>query len=155
MNERFFWIVENQMLKNFLLILGVVVAGIGAAVSPAQAEVEISDLWIREAPPGAHSHAGYLAIYNAGSEEIALVSAVSDDYRQIMFHRTAYKEGVSSMQHLESVIIPAGETLRFEPGGMHLMLMGPRQLLEEGDRVTICFIFSDGEHMAVPALVKR
>jgi copper(I)-binding protein len=77
-------------------------------------------------PPGAHMAAGYFELYNPGTTALVLEALESSAFESVEMHETVEEDGVSRMRPLANATIAPGETLRFEPGGMHLMLMGSK-----------------------------
>ncbi len=114
----------------------------------AGAGIVVSDPWIREAPPMAPM-AGYLSIDNLGGADRALVSARSDQFGAVMIHRSFEEDGLAKMVHQDRVELPAGERVTFGPGGLHLMLMHPKNTLAPGQRSAISLEFEDGEVIEV------
>ena len=51
--------------------------------------------------------------------------------------------------------IPAGTSLRFEPGGLHLMLMKPLRPLAEGDTARLRLVLADGRRLYAEVPVRR
>ncbi len=41
-----------------------------------------------------------------------------------MIHESREEDGVMRMIHVDAVELPAGETVTFRPGGLHVMIMG-------------------------------
>jgi len=127
------------------------------AFGPASAgsDVVIDDPWIREAPPGAPALAGYMELNNRGNAETALIGARARGFRSVMIHRSVYEGGLARMEHADAVELPPGETVRFSPGGYHLMLMSPESAVHSGDRVEIVLEFSDGQKRPVQFVVRN
>jgi copper(I)-binding protein len=113
----------------------------------------VTNAWVRMMPPTIKVHGGYLTITNSGAQVQELVAAASDDYEAVEVHLSRIENGVATMQRLESIEIPAGGTVKFEPGGMHLMLMGARKPLEHGALVPIRLGFRAGTKIEVEAIV--
>lgn len=84
-------------------------------------------------PPGAPMAAGYFELHNPGKTSLVLETLESTAFDSIEMHETVEQNGVSRMRPLPNATVAPGETLHFEPGGMHLMLMGSR--LASGDPV--------------------
>ncbi len=124
-------------------------------LSVAQAEVQVEDAWVREAPPGARMLAAYLTVKNSGTEELMLVEVQSPAFNHIMLHKSEVVDGVARMIHLDDVVIPAGGSVHFEPGGLHLMMPAPETRLSAGDRVPLVLIFADGSRLEVQAEVRQ
>ena len=121
----------------------------------AQADVQVEDAWVREAPPGARMLAAYLTVNNSGAEELVLVEVQSPAFSHIMLHKSELVDGVARMTHLDEIVIPAQGSVQLEPGGMHLMMPAPEARLSAGDRVPLVLIFADGNRLEVQAEVRK
>lgn len=105
--------------------------GIGLALMLAMASwqaaatgpVRIHDAWIPEAPPNARLLAGYFDLENAGSAPLIIVEARAEGFGRVEIHRTVTSEGVARMRRQDEVALDPGQTVSFEPGGLHLMFM--------------------------------
>ncbi len=117
--------------------------------------VHIQNAWIREAPPTIKVMAGYLDIENSSDHALTLVSAESPEFERIEFHISQVKNGVTSMQQQEHIIIAPDSTLSFEPGAYHLMLFNPSVPMREGKRISIKLTFEDGKTLSFDAIVRR
>jgi copper(I)-binding protein len=53
----------------------------------------------------------------------------------------------------DGVVVPPGGAVRFEPGGLHLMLMKPHADLKAGQSFILTLRFDNGEVLAVPITV--
>ena len=125
-------------------------------VVPAHADdtgLMATGAWVRFAPATLKTHGGYLTISNHGEQPQELVGASSENYATVMVHLSQVVDGIATMQHLESVEIPAGGKAEFKPGGLHLMLMGPKKPLEKGGMVPIRLTFRSGATLDVQAMV--
>ena len=91
--------------------------------------------------PGQDKTVAYMDVSNRTTSAITLVGASADSARTIEIHTTRMDDGVMRMRRLQEVVIPAGETVRFEPGGRHLMLFGVTSLDAE---LPVRLEFADG-----------
>lgn len=69
--------------------------------------------------------AGYLEISNRSGSSIRITRVTSPDYEAVEMHETIVEGGVARMREIPSLDIADGETVVFERGGKHLMLMKP------------------------------
>jgi len=104
----------------------------------------IQQAWIRSAPPGAKTLAGYLVLKNTCKTSIKVVDVESKDFAMPMIHRSVVENGVSKMRAPGVLEIKAGASLKFEAGGLHLMLMQPLRNLKEGDKAGVRLVLADG-----------
>ena len=105
----------------------------------------LKNAWITAPPPGSSVVAAYMTISNSGQTDTKVVAVESDDFEEMMFHKTVIDNGVASMQHLELLEVPSNGSLTLEPNGMHIMAMEPERELKAGDEVSIRFTFDNGE----------
>ena len=71
---------------------------------------------------------------------------------RVELHTTKDKDGMLRKEPLEEVLIPALETQSFHPGGIHIMLIGLRSLLEVGGAIELELVYADQskETISVP-----
>ena len=142
-------------MKRFSLTVFLAMAGTSvAAFSPAwAAPVEVSDGWFR-ALPGKLPAGGYFTATNGTGHELSITGASSDACGMLMLHQSSNKGGMSGMDMLDKVSVPAGGTVRFAPGGYHLMCDNPTAKMKVGSRVGVLLKLSDGSSVAAGFDVK-
>jgi copper(I)-binding protein len=121
--------------------------------------VALVDAWARTSAPTQEEGAAYVDVVNGTDETLTLTGAsVPDDIaKEAQIHETltdsaststtgAMGDGSTSgtsggmdgmgdmtrMREVATVTVAAGDTMKFEPGGHHIMLMELRQPLERG-----------------------
>lgn len=115
----------------------------------------IEKAWVRAAPPGASTLAGYLVLRNPCAAAVEVVDIESLDFGMPMIHRTEVVEGVSRMRPAGRLQVPARGELRFEPNGLHLMLMKPLRPLADGDTARLRLVLADGRRIYAEVPVRR
>jgi copper(I)-binding protein len=99
-------------------------------------DLSIGHPWARATPGGAKVGGGYLSITNNGTAPDKLTGGTLSVADHVEFHSMTMDGGVMQMRPIEGgVEIKPGETVKFEPSGNHLMFMGLKQPLKEGDMV--------------------
>jgi copper(I)-binding protein len=121
----------------------------------AETKINISHPWIREAHPNAEVLAGYMEINNQSPHSQILVGARSVDFKSVMLHQSITKEGMTHMNHAKKIEIKAGTTLQFSQSGFHLMLMNPKKIIKQGDKIQILLEFGDGRVLAIDFTVRK
>lgn len=119
------------------------------------ATLEITDAWVREAPPGAAMLAAYMKIHNKGASDRILTAVDSPSFNHVMLHKSIVVDGIAKMLHQDNVIIPAGGDLILQPGSFHLMMPSPDVALQRGQCVEFNLHMKNGETITVNATVKR
>jgi periplasmic copper chaperone A len=114
----------------------------GLCAFPALAEVVGSDGWSRATPPGAKEAVGYLVLTNRGDEERSLLKITSPVSDEVRIHRSSVdSQGVSKMWPVGFLRLQPGETVRFDPNGLHVMLAALKKPLKAGDKVPLTMQF--------------
>ena len=96
-----------------------------AACSVEKVPLVASDVDIRKPMPGMNMSAGYLTLTNNTEQSIIITHVTSPQFGSVELHESVLEDGVSRMYALGNLTILPGHTVRFEPGGKHLMLMRP------------------------------
>ena len=123
-----------------------VMAALGFAGAAGAEDYRLGDLVIADphAPAtGAHAKtaAGYLTVTNEGSAADRLV-AVKADFPEVGLHVSETDaQGVTRMRGVAGIEIPAGATVKLEPGGAHVMFMGLTAPFVAGESVAATLVF--------------
>jgi copper(I)-binding protein len=116
--------------------------------------VQINDTYARAMPPGQTNSAAFMTLTNDATNDHALVAAECDASAVTELHTHLMEDGMMKMRRLEKIDLPAGETIRLQPGGLHLMLIGLKGQLSAGEDVAITLVFEDGSRSALTVPVK-
>jgi copper(I)-binding protein len=125
------------------------VAG-AAAQTPA---LSAADAWIR-ATPGSDVAAVYLTLHNSSAQPVEVIEVRTPLAAQAMIHETTVSNGQSTMRAHQPLRIAGGATVRFAPGGLHIMLHGLTRPLRPGDAVPLSLQLAGGATVAVTAHVR-
>ena len=116
--------------------------------APARAEeVKAGDLvitqaWARATPGGAKVGGAYLTIENKGTTADRLIGGSADVAGKVEVHEMATRNGVMTMRALDNgLTIEPGKTVKFAPGGYHLMMFDLKSPLKQGDKVPVTLDF--------------
>ena len=112
-------------------------------------DLHVAHPFARATAATAMAGAGYLTILNSGTADDTLIG-VEADFPRVMVHDSKTVDGVASMLAVGSVTIPAGETVTFAPGGLHVMFMGlDGDPLDAGEEVPATLIFENAGRLEV------
>ena len=148
------------IVTSIALAFAVAACGSGgsAGASPtavAGGPLTFRDAWVRAAQAGGTS-AAYMALTNGrvAPEVLTGVSAPDLTASASLHETSSDASGMTGMQSLDSITIPAGGTVALEPGGYHIMLMDLTKELKAGDRVTLVLTFQQAGVVNVTAEVR-
>jgi len=106
----------------------------------------VEDAWARAAGAGDITGA-FFTIDNAGEDDV-LLSADSDVAEAVEIHQTVMEGDIMRMEMQASVAVPSGE-LAFQPGSLHIMLIGLTQDLNAGDEFELTLTFEQAGAIVV------
>jgi len=126
-----------------------------AQIAISQETMIINDAWVREVPPGSSVSATYMTIQNKGDDD-QLIEISSDVSENAELHTSKVDEnGVASMEMIKVLEIPAGKTVEFNPGGMHIMLIGLKESLVGKESINLTLEFTEAGEMQIEVPVKK
>lgn len=118
-------------------------------------EIAIAHLWTRAVGVSAPTAAGYLVLRNQGSVPDRLIAAASPMARAVELHSMTMTDNVMRMRPIpDGVALPLGQDVRFEPGGLHIMLVGPTGGFTQGMRVPLTLRFEHAGEVTVELSVE-
>jgi copper(I)-binding protein len=138
--------MEIKMNRRHLLLITAALGLSSAAASVWAHEFKAGDLeidhpWSR-ATGQSRPAVGYLKIRNHGQSPDRLLGASTRIAEHVMLHANVIENGVAKMTPAEGIEIPPGGELVLAPKGeYHLMIMGLKQKLAEGDTFPMTLIF--------------
>lgn len=100
-------------------------------ISQTNSGVEITDVWARKTRR-TMSAAVYLTLNNSTEHPDTLLAATTPRASMTTLHMSGEVDGIMRMEMQDEVALPAGQTVEFAPGGLHIMLMGLSEPLAEG-----------------------
>jgi copper(I)-binding protein len=118
--------------------------------------IQVSDPWARSTPGGSKTGAVYIrSISNSGNKKDSLISLASPVAEKVQLHRSTVKNNIAKMRHVKVMNINSGEVVSLKPGGYHIMLMGLKIKLKEGDVFPLFIEFKDVGQIKVIVNVKK
>jgi hypothetical protein len=106
--------------------------------------VSVTGAWARLPAVSGQAGAGYFTAKSAADD---ILLGASTPGARIEMHETMSISGsaamgaMTGMRPVASVALPAGEAIRFAPGGKHLMIFGLDPKLKKGDTIRLAFRF--------------
>ena len=148
------------------LALGLLLAAAVPATAQDAAGLSVGGAWIRELAAGLPA-AGYFKLRNDSGQTVQLVGAASPACGGLTLHQTirehtmsamsgmdpdnprrgASMPGMTTMQPLAALPVPAHGAVQFAPGGYHLMCEHPTEAVQPGRSVVVTLRFADGRSL--------
>ena len=106
----------------------------------SDAPIEVHDAWSPAMPPGSSVIAVYAQI--TANQADTLLGVSTDVAETADMHTTLEKDGMMHMEPLAELPMTAGQQVRFEPGGKHIMLSGVGRVLPVGTQFPLTLRFA-------------
>lgn len=140
-----------RIALSSLLVLS---TGAALAADYKVGDLTISDPWSRALPPNAPAGAAYFTVTNQGQAQDRLVGAASDVAGKAELHTHVKSGEMMRMQKVDAVDIPAGGEATFAPGGNHVMLIGLKRPLKDGEQFPLTLEFEKAGKVRVEVPVR-
>lgn len=118
----------------------VILCAMTACTTEYEAPLVATDVVVYQSVPGNPMRAGYLVLTNNTDATITIDRVTSPQFGMVEMHESLLENGIAKMQALPALAVPPFDTVRFEKGGKHLMLMRP---IDVFDSVTLNFYSND------------
>ena len=116
-------------------------AVISLSVCMAQAQVEITDAWVRATGQGQKATGAFMNL--TAKKATRLVGIKTDAAAVAEVHEMTMDKDVMRMRPIPVLDLPAGQTVSLKPGGYHVMLMNLKEPLPVDSHVQLTLLFED------------
>jgi periplasmic copper chaperone A len=139
-----------RRLSSIALVLALAAIATPALAQEFKAgDITIDKSWARATPKGAEVGAGYFVVHNDGETPDRLTGG-SADFARVEIHEMKTENGVMTMPELKNGLdIPAHGTVRFSPGGYHVMFAHLAKPLVKGEKIKATLSFERAGQVAV------
>lgn len=111
---------------------------IAAFCGTAFGQITVEDPWVRATVPQQKSSGAFMQL--SSPTAVRVVDVRSDVASIVEIHEMKMDGNVMRMGAVSGLDIPAGQTVELKPGGYHVMLMGLKRQLKDGDTVPITLV---------------
>jgi len=138
-------LAQGLMLSFALLFAAPALAG----------KLAVTDAWARATPPGATMGVVYFKLHNGSGKSDRLLKLRTPVAASATVHRTEIVDDIARMREVSVLHVAPGEKLAFEPGGLHVMLMGLKKPLKDGQVFELELVFELAGPVKVRVTARR
>lgn len=139
--------------RTYLVILVLALSVAGSLLNASDTMLIVEHPVIRLLPPTVKNTAAYFSISNPTDKDVYLVGGISEVAERVEIHNHVMDGEVMRMEKQDKVLIPSGQTVVFQPGGLHVMLLGLKQTLHAEQKIKIALTTINGESIPFVAEV--
>ncbi len=137
-------------------ILMVAISAAGAIAGDVKVgDITVEAPWARASAGKAKAGAAFMTLNNAGATDDKLIKASADVSKKAELHTHIREGDIMRMRRVEAIDVPAGGVATLEPGGDHVMLMGLREPLKEGETFPLTLTFENAGEVTVEVMVMK
>ena len=143
-----------SLIRSLIAAVMVVSAFTSQAHSFKVGAIDIGHPWARPTVDGQKAGGAYLKLTNAGGAD-RLLSASSEVAASVELHSMGMDGNVMRMRQVDAINLPSGQTVELKPGGFHIMFMGLKAPLKEGDTFALKLQFEKAGEVVVDVKVEQ
>lgn len=142
-----------RLLSRLVAATLVAASSLAFAHSFKLGAIEIGHPYARSTGPGMRTGGAYLSLENKGPAD-RLLSASSPVAAEVQLHVMKMEGDVMRMREVEAIDLPTGQTVTLAPGGLHVMLVGLKAPLKQGDKFPLTLKFEKSGETVVTVNVE-
>lgn len=114
--------------------------------------ISVQNVWARATAPSASNGAAYMTLsISKGSDTLKGVSGSVAD--RVEMHNHLNDMGVMKMRQVQGIAVDEGSPTLLLPGGLHIMLIGLKAPLKEGDSFPLTLEFEKSGKQTIEVMV--
>ena len=138
-------------MRHFLVLL--LLLGVASPVRAADGSIRVDHAWSRAAAAG-RVGVLYLTVTDSGVPD-RLVGVDTEVADKAELHESLSENRVMKMRPVQAIPVTPGEPTVLKPGGYHVMLLGLRRELKDGDSFPVTLHFASGGAVTTTANVAK
>ena len=135
-------------MKQFAMLLLSAAFILSACRAAEEGNIEVHKPWVRPTAQGENA-AVYFLLSNNSENDDQLIGASSNVSERVEIHESKMENDVMQMNMLSSLPLESGGEFLFEPGGLHVMLIGIDQELKPGEQMELILHFANHDDIVV------
>lgn len=135
--------------------IAVFISSLLLSTSLLAGEIEINDQQIRATPPHAENSAAFFTVTNNTNKDVKLVAVNSDIAERVELHNHISEDGMMKMREVDDINIEANGSVSLQAGGYHVMFLGLKKGLIEGESIRLALYFDNGDEIIMNTPVKK
>lgn len=146
-------------MKKFIYAAALVIAGLNATPTFAHdyelGKLRVSQPWARATARHVPNGAVYMTLSIAGMTADRLIAVSTPVAKRAALHTLLMDKGIMKMRPVKAIEVSPGSPTSLEPGGLHIMLMGLKAPLKEGQLIPLRLTFARAGTLDIEALVQK
>ncbi len=142
-------------MKKTIFLASILAFGLLLGCEKEEPDFILSNLVIREMPPGRDVGVAYLTLENLSNSALTFNYVHSPRAESIEVHQHIHQDGKMQMREVKHYSVSPNSRVDFVPRGYHLMIFGVNERFQEGEKIEITFEFENQAPITAFAEVKK
>jgi Uncharacterized protein conserved in bacteria len=142
----------KQLISAFTVAIVLLVSSLASAHEYKVGALTIEHPWARASVSA--NGVAYMTITNSGTEADELVAVASPVAANAELHTHIMEGEVMKMRPVQAIKVAVGAPAVLEPGGLHIMLLGLKAPLKEGEKFPMTLTFKNAGTVSVDVAVE-
>ena len=99
------------------------------------ADIQVESAWTRATLPG--QNVGMVSLTITSKQTATLMGVTSTASESAEMHQMTHDNNMMKMREVKAIALPAGKRVDFAEDGYHLMLIGLKSALQQGESVSL------------------
>lgn len=117
----------------------ILAALIACASLTAFAQITVTDPWIRATVPHQQATGAFMQLVSGQDARLLAVASPVANVAEI--HEMKLENDIMKMRQIDALALPAQKPVALQPGGLHIMLMGLKRQVREGEAIPLTLTF--------------
>lgn len=144
----------NSFIAFLCVVLLLVFSVEASAHSYQQKDIRIGHIWTRATPAGATTAAIYVPLLNTGTVSDKLLGATTPLAVKIEIHQIMQEHDMMKMERQDFVVLEPNKPVTLSPNGTHLMVIGLKKQLKEGEMFPVTLQFEKSGSINLEVMVQ-
>jgi copper(I)-binding protein len=118
-----------------LIRLSVLLFGLSLNAIVYAADIQVENAWARATVPG--QDVGMVNLSITSKQAATLIGITSAACKSVEMHSMTHENNMMKMREVKAIALSAGKRVNFEESGYHLMLIGLKSPLGEGENIPL------------------
>ncbi|GGK53372.1 copper chaperone PCu(A)C [Salinarimonas ramus] len=147
---------KKSMIAAALALAALPVAAHHAGDQFRTGPMVVSHAWTEETSPMAHAAEVFLTVENTGEAVDRLLSATTSFTAPGVFQASVMTEtGAVAVREVPAIEIAPGQSITFQPGGIHVVLNDVKRNLEAGDHFHMTLVFEEAGALEIDVEIEE
>ena len=140
--------------RTAMVVCGLALGAVSAQANDMVGDIMVEQAWSRASAGLVGNGAAFMIVSNEGLAADRLLKAASPVAEKVELHTHVMEDGVMKMRPVDGIDLNPGAMVELKPGGFHVMLLGLKAPLVEGNTFPLTLTFAKAGTLTTDVVIK-